>query len=123
MVTENPAKLVGASDKIGAIKAGMVADLIVMPPNDASPALALLDSKAGSVALVVVGGKPLLGTPSLMRQVATTGNVELITVCGNQKALAITGDTQGESWQAIETKLSSTLQILKTSLSVLAECN
>ena len=123
MVTENPAKLVAASDKIGAIKSGMVADLIVMPPNDESPALALLDSKPGSVELVVVGGKPLLGTPGLMQQVPTTGNVELITVCGNQKALAIKGDTQGESWQAIETKLSTTLQTLKTRLAVLAECD
>jgi 5-methylthioadenosine/S-adenosylhomocysteine deaminase len=123
MVTEKPAKLIGASDKIGALKAGMVADLIVLPLSGTSPALALLDSKAGSIALAVVGGKPLLGTPALMRQVPTTGNVELITVCGSQKALAITGDTQGESWQAIESKLSSSLQTLNISLAGLAECN
>ena len=123
MVTETPAKLIGASDKIGALKAGMVADLIVLPLNETSPSLSLLDSKAGSIALVVVGGRPLLGTPALMRQVPTTGNVELITVCGSQKALAITGDTEGESWHAIETKLSSTLQTLNISLAGLAECN
>jgi imidazolonepropionase-like amidohydrolase len=58
MVTSNPARLVGASDRIGALTSGMAADIAVLPKRGNSPLMALLDAEPGSIKLVIVGGHP-----------------------------------------------------------------
>jgi len=122
MVTTNPARLAGLSDKIGALAPGMMADFIVLPRVGNSPLNALLDSKPASMNLVVVGGKPLLGTAAYMQKFVAAKNIDTVTVCGQQKVLNIRQDTGGDSWTAIEARLTRALTSLGTSLAELSEC-
>jgi hypothetical protein len=67
MVTCNPAKIVNWSDKVGTIKAGMVADLLVIDQVVADDYRALIQAKEENVQLVLVGGDPLYGDESWMK--------------------------------------------------------
>jgi len=122
MVTTNPARLAGLSDRIGALAPGMMADFIVLPKVGSSPLNSLLDSKPASIQLVVVGGTPLLGTAGYMQKFQDAKNIDTLTVCGQQKVLNIRQDTGGDSWTAIEGRLTSALTSLGTSLAGLSEC-
>ncbi|HEY6389715.1 MAG TPA: amidohydrolase family protein [Bryobacteraceae bacterium] len=122
MVTTNPARLAGLSDRIGALAPGMMADFIVLPKVGSSPLNALLDSKPASIKLVVVGGTPLLGTAGDMQKFPDAKNTDTTTVCGQQKVLNIRQDTGGDSWTAIESRLTSAIAAVGTSLAGLSEC-
>ncbi|HUI57779.1 MAG TPA: amidohydrolase family protein [Bryobacteraceae bacterium] len=122
MVTANPARLAGVSDKIGVLAPGMMADFIVLPKLGGPPLNSLLNSEPAGVKLVVVGGTPLLGTPDYLRKFPGATNTDVVTVCGQQKALNIGQDTGGESWTAINGRLKAALTSLGTSLADLSEC-
>lgn len=124
MVTINPAKLAGVSDKVGGLAAGMMADFIVLPRKGkgVDSLLSLVDSEPASVQLVVVGGRPLLGSPEYMGQLRPGKHLELLTICKQQKALDILEDTNGNSFGDIEKRLERALQSLGTSLAPLSEC-
>jgi hypothetical protein len=122
MVTTNPTRLAGISDKVGALEPGMIADFIVLPRRGPSVLLSVLDSQPGSIKLVVIAGKPILGEPQLMRKLAPSRKLESLMVCGMQKEIDITDDTQGESWEAITSRLSDELTRLHSALAPLAEC-
>lgn len=123
MVTSTPAKLAGVDEKIGLLAPKMLADFIVLRRSGSSPKMAVLDAPSGSVRLVVVGGRPLLGDPDLMKQLVAPGKLEVINSCGRQIALAITDDTGGESWATISQKLTVALQPYKIQLAPLEECH
>lgn len=123
MVTSAPAKLAGVDDKIGSLAPNKLADFIVLRKSSSSPAMNVLDAPSGDVRLVVVGGRPLLGDPALMKQLVPPGKLETISSCGRQIALAITDDTKGESWADITQKLTTALQQFKIELAPLEECH
>jgi hypothetical protein len=122
MATANAAKLAGANDKIGSLATGMAADIVVFPPKGDSPWTAILDSDPGTIRLVVVGGKPMLGDSDLMRKLLPSGKFETLTVCQHDKGLNIESETGGESWKEIETNLTRELQNVNSSLSELVKC-
>ncbi len=122
MATSNPAKLAGVSDKVGALVAGEAADLAVFPHNGDSPFLALLEAKPGSVALVIVGGKPMVGDPELMKKLVSASKLEALTVCNHAKSLN-TEDLGGETWSGIVKQLTDDLNAFKLPLAELADCN
>jgi 5-methylthioadenosine/S-adenosylhomocysteine deaminase len=122
MATENPAKLAAAEDRIGALKAGMAADIVVFPAEGDEAAMALLKAKPGSVKLVVVGGKPEMGDPKLMQELLPGKRLEPMTVCGYTKALNIKSDTGGESWAEIDGHLTRELGRMGMKLAPVAEC-
>ena len=64
MVTEVPARILRLADA-GRIAVGLPADLVVLPPVAPTPADALVRSARRDVALVTMGGRPVLGSPSL----------------------------------------------------------
>ncbi|HZU97275.1 MAG TPA: amidohydrolase family protein [Planctomycetota bacterium] len=66
MVTTNPAKIMGWEDKVGMIKKGMVADLVVMDDMGKNAYRNLIDSVESNVKLVMVGGDPRYGDASIM---------------------------------------------------------
>jgi len=122
MASANPAKMAAASDQIGNLATGMMADFIILPRRGSEALRALVESEPASVRVVVVGGHALLGDPDLMRQFSPGKNFELVTVCGRQKALDILDDTGGQSLASIESRLKSTMQALGTELARLSEC-
>jgi cytosine/adenosine deaminase-related metal-dependent hydrolase len=95
MATINGAKAFGKSGFVGAIKPGMAADLLLLKTRkgqSAEAAAALLDAAESDVELVVVGGKPLYGSPSHLKKFAPKG-VRLSHVpaseCGSKKAFLL----------------------------------
>ena len=64
MVTEAPAAILKLADA-GRIAAGRAADLLVLPPRDLTAADALVAASRRDVALVTMGGRPVLGSPWL----------------------------------------------------------
>jgi 5-methylthioadenosine/S-adenosylhomocysteine deaminase len=122
MATVNAAKLAGASDKIGSLATGMAADLVVFPPKGDSPWTAILDADPGSIALVVVAGKPIVGDTDLMKKLLPSKKFDTVSVCQHDKSLNLEGETGGESWKDIQANLTRELQNVNSSLSELAKC-
>lgn len=123
MSTENPARLAGVSDKIGSLAVGYAADIVVLPRIPGSPLLALTHGAPGSVKLVLVGGKAMLGDPVLMHQLLPGRKLESLQVCGHTEDLNIANETNGESWKDIQLQLSSELARVNLHLADLADCH
>jgi cytosine/adenosine deaminase-related metal-dependent hydrolase len=75
MVTTAPAAIFGLPDA-GILAPGGRADLLVVPAASGDPAAALLTAARRDVALVAIGGRPMVAAPALLplfraRRVAT----------------------------------------------------
>jgi cytosine/adenosine deaminase-related metal-dependent hydrolase len=123
MVTSNPAKLAGASERIGALTPGMMADIGVLPKRGNSALMALLDAEPGTIKLVIVGGQPILGEPALMHQLLPGRKLDSLMVCKKEKSLNIADDVEGKTWHQIVKRLTDELQRENLSLADLQECN
>jgi cytosine/adenosine deaminase-related metal-dependent hydrolase len=64
MVTTVPRQLLRVSD-VGRLVAGARADLLVIPATRSNAAEALLATSRSDVALVTIGGRPMIAAPSL----------------------------------------------------------
>jgi cytosine/adenosine deaminase-related metal-dependent hydrolase len=87
MVTVNPAKLARLDDKIGSLKPGYFADLLVVGSQETDPYRALLNARPTDVRLVVVGGSPVYGDEDLMQGLAPSAHLEPLSLCGTKKLL------------------------------------
>jgi hypothetical protein len=121
MVTSQPARLAALSNKIGSLAQGMMADFIVLPKSGPSPVSALIESRPGTVELVVVGGTPLLGAPEYLEKFSGAKDLDYVTVCGHRKALNVRQDI-GEPWSALQARLQDALTAVRKSLAELSEC-
>jgi hypothetical protein len=122
MATSKPAQLAGISDKAGAIAAGNAADLVVYPRKGDSAWMALVDADPGSVVLVVVGGKPMLGETGIMKKLVRDAPLESLHVCNFTRSLNTREEMGGESWSEVVTHLAEELKRFKLSLAELADC-
>jgi cytosine/adenosine deaminase-related metal-dependent hydrolase len=89
MVTQNPAKAVGWTNRLGRVAPGLLADLVVtLRRDDEHPDRNLIDSTELDVHLTVVAGRPVYGTGELMRdgEVAST---EPIYVAGARRTIQL----------------------------------
>jgi len=93
MVTNIPAQLAGLSDKIGSIKPGYAADIIIVRRTEKDPYQSLLNASPADVRLVLIGGSPVYGDEDLMRKLAPAAAIEPLTVCGFAKALDFSSET------------------------------
>jgi cytosine/adenosine deaminase-related metal-dependent hydrolase len=114
MATTNPAQLAGLSDKIGAIKAGYFADLLVLRQTGRDPYQSLLLAAPADVRLVLIGGQPVYGDEDLMRKLVPASELEALSVCGVTKALDLASEaaTQGSpprSWKETLSALNHAL--------------
>jgi hypothetical protein len=123
MVTTNPAKLAGASDRIGGLTAGMVADIAILPKRGASALAAVVDAEPGTIKLVIVGGKPILGDATFMEELLPGQRLDAMTVCRHEKSLNIAGDTGGRRWSQIVGYLTAELKRENLTLAELQDCN
>lgn len=123
MATSQAAQLAAVSDKIGSLSAGDLADVVVFPKIGESPWAALVSAAPGSIKLVVIGGKPLLGEPKLMKELLPGKKLETLHVCNYEKSLNLESETNGEMWSEIDNHLKSELQRLNIQLAELADCS
>jgi 5-methylthioadenosine/S-adenosylhomocysteine deaminase len=86
-VTADAAKVVGWGDHVGTVRAGALADLLVLAGQSGDPFAALIDATEREVALVVTHGVPRYGEPALMSQVHVEAETPLeeVTIAGSQK--------------------------------------
>ena len=92
MVTCNPAFALGLDDKIGRVRTGLYADLMVVERSSVDPSdpyRALLNATERDVKLVLVGGVPYHGDRAIMERLKPN-DFELITVGGSAKAIDLT---------------------------------
>jgi 5-methylthioadenosine/S-adenosylhomocysteine deaminase len=88
MVTANPADALGWGDRIGRVRTGLLADLLVLRRNLPDPHRNLIEAIERDVRLVLVGGRPVYGTPAFMR---SSGAVEIepVTVGGRRRSISL----------------------------------
>ncbi|HEV8336704.1 MAG TPA: lamin tail domain-containing protein [Candidatus Polarisedimenticolia bacterium] len=91
MVTTSPARALNWCDKVGSLRAGMVADLAVFAGNPAQPYRAPIDATEEDVLLTVADGDPLYGRPDWLG-LLKPGDYETVSsvACGFQAAVDVT---------------------------------
>lgn len=72
MCTCNPADALGWSNRLGRLKAGVHADLLVTSERDADPYRNLIESVERDVLLVTINGQPFYGTTPLVNAAGAT---------------------------------------------------
>lgn len=85
MVTRNAAAILGW-EALGSLEAGKRADLIAISGAAGDPYAALIRAKETDVRLVLIGGVPRFGLPSLFTKLGTAAT-ETIRIGGNLRAL------------------------------------
>jgi 5-methylthioadenosine/S-adenosylhomocysteine deaminase len=88
MVTANPADAVGWSDRVGRVGPGLLADLLVLTSRRPDPYENLIKATERDVRLVLVGGRPVYGTPGLMRT-AGAAHADPIRVASLRRAVSL----------------------------------
>jgi len=89
MVTTNAAQVLGLDGVIGSIEVGRKADLTVIAGACATPWASLRGARPDDVRLVLVGGVPLYGDPSLQAIAPATPGCEALDVCGTPKFICV----------------------------------
>jgi amidohydrolase family protein len=92
MATATPAKIARVDDQIGSLTPGKLADFVLInvkvDPQVSRPLDPVVNSNPANIDLVVVGGQPIYGDPTLMAQIMPAGtNFDQMTVCGTNKAI------------------------------------
>lgn len=96
MVTANPADALSLEDRIGRIRAGLRADLLVMSQKRTDPYRNLIEGTENDVILVVVDGSARYGTPELV-EAAHAVNAESLRVGAAARAVSMPDPTVGSS--------------------------
>jgi 5-methylthioadenosine/S-adenosylhomocysteine deaminase len=113
MATSIPAQLAGLSDKIGSIKPGYYADLLVVRRTEKDPYQSLLNASPTDVRLVLIGGSPVYGDDDLMRRLAPAADLEPLSLCNSPKALDFSTETalgqHPSSWKQTVDQLNHAL--------------
>ncbi|MDE0557394.1 MAG: amidohydrolase family protein, partial [Candidatus Poseidoniaceae archaeon] len=112
MVTTNPAAAAKWQNHVGQIKAGMVADMVVMDTFHDDPYRNLIEAVDADVRLTLVQGKALFGDQDIMTQLKGD-DWEPITGGGVSKVIDITSSSVvdgSQSWQEIESGLAMAMR-------------
>jgi hypothetical protein len=88
MVTVNPAKTLAMDDKIGAIRPGLYADLVVVRGDTSAPYRALIDATPADVLLTTVGGQAFYGTSAIVSAIGDGRPYAAVDACGEPRLVA-----------------------------------
>jgi cytosine/adenosine deaminase-related metal-dependent hydrolase len=116
MSTAVPAGLAGVDGKIGAIKPGLFADLLVIRQTGHSADSALVHSGPADVLMVMVGGHPVYGQKDLVEKLAPNLAWTRVAVGGIMKDVALPPDSKLGDWKALTAALDKAMQSLGTRL-------
>jgi 5-methylthioadenosine/S-adenosylhomocysteine deaminase len=76
MSTSIPAAISGIADKVGSIKVGLYADLLVISGDSVHPYSSLVKAQPDQIRLVFVNGSPLYGNKELMKKFWNLSDLE-----------------------------------------------
>jgi hypothetical protein len=113
MVTSNPAKAVGWTDRLGRVAPGLHADLLVTSLRDENDmARNLIESTELDVHLTIVGGRPVYGTGELMRDAAVPSSEPIYGAGARRTIQLLDPDVQDAdmSWAEV----MQTLELART---------
>ena len=123
MATSVPAELARLDDKIGSIKTGLYADLLLVKQSDANPYKTLLHANPAEIRLVMINGTPVYGDADLMSALRPSQQLQPVNICGSAKSLFIEPVPGVPTlWSQVTEMLSAELNRWGTSLSVLTQC-
>lgn len=114
MATEDGAEVVGLPT-IGTIEVGQIADIAVFARLGSDPYLAVIESRAEDVSLVLIDGEAYYGDLAFEMATAVNGECDMIDACGRAKFICVK-NTPGattradESLDDIETQLVNILE-------------
>jgi 5-methylthioadenosine/S-adenosylhomocysteine deaminase len=124
MTTLYPAQLAKVDDKIGSIKAGLYADLLLIKKPEGNAYQALLRANPTEVRLVIINGVAVYGDTDLMKEFARGQQLQSLTLCGVPKALFIEPVSGVPvSWNEVTTTLDAKLNRWGSSLAPLTQCS
>ncbi|CAF3529870.1 unnamed protein product [Rotaria sp. Silwood1] len=129
MATTNAAKLVHLDKQLGSLQEGFLADVLVLNPtqlvqSNKDAYWTITHSTPEEVALVMVGGKPVYGDPTIMKQLTgMTTTLESIEICGVQKSISFVEEFGGKhTFHETETMLRAALRHWSRTLASLSDC-
>lgn len=93
MVTQTPARMLGAADRIGTLREGAYADLVIVKGARSAPYRALVRARSEDIRLVLVGGRAVYGEPDLLARLNAHGDADAMEVCGTPKAIDLSPGT------------------------------
>jgi len=110
MTTMNAAAAVGLAGRIGEVRVGALADLMVVGRAAPDPYASIVASRPKDVRLTMVGGKILYGDPALLPALPAAPGCERLDICGAPKLACVAeastasklGQTYGEIKAALE---------------------
>jgi 5-methylthioadenosine/S-adenosylhomocysteine deaminase len=91
--TSGAAEVVGLEDRIGRLEAGYVADIAVFGIYGPDPYLALMESRARDVRLVLIGGEGWFGDANLQAATAYNDLCEAFLACEMDKYICVRDPT------------------------------
>jgi hypothetical protein len=119
MVTSTPAHTAGIDDEVGAIRAGLRADILVINGDHNDPYRAVVDATETDVELVFIDGVPLYGDRTLMEHFWKRSELEEIDLSGVSKTLATAAANINAA--SIKNRLRRSLDSVGASLAPLTE--
>jgi len=116
MATKNAATVLGLGDRIGTLRKGMMADIMVVRGPRKTPYEAIVSSSAKDVILTMVGGRALYGDTDLR---ALGGGCEDLDACGTPKFLCVpepgkTDNKLGQTYAQIHDALEAAMKDMDT---------
>jgi 5-methylthioadenosine/S-adenosylhomocysteine deaminase len=119
MVTRIPAEMVGIADKVGSIREGLYADLLVISGKHSNPYRALIQARPADVELVMIGGAALYGSPETIKKLWADKDLEDIVVGGEKSKLRT--PSPADSFRGTESRLQEALRQHGVALAPLVE--
>ena len=116
MATSVPAALAGAGDRIGAIRRGACADLLIIRKSDLPGGSALDHASPADVLMVMVGGRPVYGQRALVESVSPGVDLSEVSVSGTTKVVALPSDPSIGNWHDLTARLDAAMRALGTHL-------
>ncbi len=112
MVTANPADALGWSERVGRIRPGLEADLLVIARRQENPYRNLIEATERQVRLVLVGGRAVYGTPALMAAAGALAP-EPLRVAGVSRLISLVDPAIPDAdlgWQQVLAELEAARQ-------------
>ncbi|HEX4516006.1 MAG TPA: amidohydrolase family protein, partial [Polyangiaceae bacterium] len=115
MTTTNAASVLGLPTTLGRIKAGMVADLVVVSGDTTKPYDAIVAATPAAVRLVMIGGEVLYGDADVGQSLGVSA-CETFDACGTPKFLCVarpgaTTDKLDQTYAQIQAALEQGLEV------------
>lgn len=120
MVTTTPAEITGIADKVGSIREGLNADLLIISGDRSQPYRSLVQAEPGNVRLVMIGGVPVYGSASLMSRFWNRRDLDELPVGGNVKTMVKMPNSE-DRYRDIEVSLRRVLAHQGITLAPLVE--